>query len=156
MRRIESLNGEWDFMPDYENLPPEELLGLQKWEDQKVSVPSSWRWMIDPDAEFQPYDLFHYPRRWNDALAGLLRRKFTVNPRDGERVILVLKGVLQNSVIFVNGQKVLESCEAYLPLRVDIMDDILPGAENTLIVWCGSFESIETSTGRKVLAPNGS
>ncbi|MCP4165704.1 MAG: hypothetical protein GY759_07400, partial [Chloroflexi bacterium] len=156
MRSRIYLNGEWDFMPDYENRTAEQVLQDCRWDDQKLRVPSSWRYMIDPEADYQPYDMFAYPRAWNEAQSGILGRSFTVDPNANERVYLVLEGVLQSSVVFVNGTKVLETQEGFLPLEIDITDHVKTGADNDLKVWCGPFDSIEIETGRKDLAPNGS
>lgn len=156
MRTRQYLNGEWDFAPDFNHLQPDELLAQAHWENHKINVPSSWRWMIDPKDEFQPYDLFNYPRSWNDASSGLLKRTFSAAPPKGQQVILTVTAVFQRSVIYVNGHKVNESSEAYLPLRINITPYLMPDAENELIVWCGPLDTIDTSTGKKVLAPNGS
>ena len=157
MRTREYLNGEWDFMPDFHNRTPDELIQDPRWESQTVSVPSSWRWSSDPLAEFQPYDLFEYPLSWNEAQSGLLRRTFRAGPLPpGRRTTLVIEAVLQRSLVYLNGSLICSSSEAYLPLRMDVTALLRPGAENELLVWCGPFESVPTPTGKKVLAPNGS
>ena len=156
------LNGEWTFMPDFEGRSPAELLASPQWEAQPVRVPSSWRWMIKPHEPFQPYDLFGYPAAWNDAQSGLLGRTFTVEPQGDasvapdERVWLVFEGILQEWVIFVNGERVAEGSEGFLPVEVDITAHVRPGEANELAVWCGAWRSVETETGPKLLVPEGS
>ena len=54
MRRSICLNGEWHFMPDFAGRAPAELAAAAQWEAQAVRVPSSWRWSIKPQQDFQP------------------------------------------------------------------------------------------------------
>ena len=46
--------------------------------------------------------------------------------------------------------------KSFLPVEVDVTEFARSGEDNELAVWCGPYESVETPTGRKVLAPNGS
>ena len=156
MRHKIYLNGEWNFMPDYQNQAPDEAVKNCQWETRPIRVPSSWRWILDPEADYQPYDMFGYPREWNEAQSGVINRTFTVEQKDNERVFLVFEGVLQKSAIFVNGDKVFETEEGFLPLEIDITAHINNGQENDLKVWCGPFSNIDYITGQKDLAPNGS
>ena len=149
------LNGEWDFMPLPDTQPIQQLPAQVQWEAQKIRVPSSWRWKLQPEAAYQPYDLFGYPSHWNEAPAGLLHRRFTVRRVKGWRVWLIFKAALQRSAYFVNGQKVAESSEGYLPIELDATDFVRDG-DNELVAWCGPFERIPTSTGEKQLVPGGS
>ena len=87
---------------------------------RKLQVPSSWRWMIDPGQSFQPYDLFGYPREWNNAQSGVVARQFAVQPLEGERAVLVFGGLLQEWAIFVNGQQAAAGDEGFLPVEVDV------------------------------------
>ena len=150
------LNGEWAFMPDFEGRSPAELLASPQWEAQPVRVPSSWRWMIKPHEPFQPYDMFGYPAAWNDAQSGLLGRSFTVEPQGDARIWLVFEGILQEWVIFVNGVRVAEGSESFLPIEVDVTAHVRPGEANALAVWCGAWRSVTTETGPKLLVPEGS
>jgi beta-galactosidase len=160
MRRAHLLNGDWDFAPDYAGLEPAAALVAARGEAQKVSVPSSWRWSIAPEQDFQPYDLFGYPMEWNKAQSGILRRTFMVDPAHsgsaaGSRVVLVFKGILQRWAIFVNGALIAEGEESFLPVEIDVTEKVHPG-RNDLAVWCGPFSSRDTPAGRKLLSPNGS
>ncbi len=156
MRRTEILNGDWDFAPDHAGLGPAAALAAARWADRPVSVPSSWRWSIAPGLSFQPYDLFGYPKEWNEIQSGILRRTFTVDPPpDAPRVVLVFKGILQKFALFVNGTLLAEGEESFLPIEVDVTATVRKGT-NEIAAWCGPFESRETPAGRKLLAPNGS
>lgn len=156
MRRALSLNGEWDFAPDYAGLSPTAALSAARWEERKVSVPSSWRWSLDPGSVFQPFDVNGYPGKWNQALSGILSRRFIAEPAQGERAVLIFKGIFQRWAIFVNGALLREGEESFLPVEVDITGVIVKGKENEIAVWCGPFSSVDTAAGRKLLAPNGS
>lgn len=150
------LNGEWSFMPDYQGRSPEEAVEHCQWVERKIRVPSSWKWIIRREAPFQPYDLFGYPEEWNEAESGVIGRSFTIQRDYEERVFLILKGVLQRSCIYINGKKVRESHEAFLPMEIDITDHTKNGDDNDIKVWCGPYKTIPTETGKKILAPNGS
>ena len=148
------LSGAWDFMPLADPSPIQNLPQPQ-WESQKIQVPSSWRWMFDPQAAFQPYDLFGYPSHWNDSPAGLLHCTFEVQAHPGQRVWLIFQAALQRSIYFVNGQKIAESVEGYLPIELDVTNIVEVGI-NQLVVWCGPWEYLPTPMGAKVLVPSGS
>ena len=156
MRESVYLNGEWDFMPDYQGRSMESLVEHPEWGDAKIRVPSTWRFTLDPESDYQPFDVIDYPWEWNEAQSGLLGRSFAATRRPGERIFLIFEAVLQKSAVFVNGHKVLESQEGFLPLEMDITDYVHDGEDNDLKVWCGPFDSTEIETGRKELAPNGS
>ena len=176
------LNGEWQFCPLADPAPLASLPANPAWEAEPVRVPSSWRWSSNPAAEFQPYDLFGYPARWNDAPAGLLRRTFTYSASGEGRTWLIFHGVLQRWQVFINGAAVGTAgagagtagagagaagagagaaeagavCdESFLPVELDVTDFLRPG-ENELALWCGPWERVATPTGEKALTPCGS
>jgi beta-galactosidase len=157
MRNRICLNGEWDFAPDNDYCqPPRHVVRNNSWEAVKVRVPSSWRSAIRPEQEFQPYDLFNYPERWNHAQSGVVRRTFKASLQPGERCFLVLNGVMQRFAVFVNGREVTTSQESFLPVEVDITEALVTETENDLRIWCGPYETVEKPYGNKVLTPSGS
>lgn len=156
MRRKVYLNGEWEFMPDFEARSPEKAVAECVWESEKIRVPSSWKWKINMETDYEPYDMFKYPGHWDKAGSGVLGRTFEVHPEAGERVFLIFKGVLQHWQVFINDVKVLESQEAFLPMEMDITDFALKDCSNTLKVWCGPFKTINTSLGKKQVGLIGS
>ncbi len=123
MRHRICLNGEWDFAPHYNYCQPPR------------DVASSWRSAIRPEQEFQPYDLFNYPEHWNQAQSGVVRRTFTAGHKPGERCFLVLNGVMQRFVVFVNGREVAASQESFLPVEVDVTEALVMETENDLRIW---------------------
>ena len=155
MRERICLNGEWLFCPDYRGLTPEEATASPIWEQKRISIPSSWRWIMKPGTPIQTYDLFGYPARWNDAESGVLSRVFTVKQRSGRRVFLIFQGILQRNVVFVNGAKAAESVEGFLPLEIDVTELVRHG-DNELTIWCGPWERLNTQSEPKLLVPGGS
>lgn len=156
MRRTIGLNGEWDFMPDFAGLPPEEVVRTFQPENRKLSVPSSWRWMIDSGQSFQPYDLFGYPHPWNEAQSGVISRRFDIHREGEERVVLIFRGLLQAWAIYVNGQPAAAGEEGFLPLEVDVTSLVHEGDNNELRIWCGPFSRVETPAGSRQVTPSGS
>ncbi|MBI4927642.1 MAG: hypothetical protein HY835_07740, partial [Anaerolineae bacterium] len=157
-----SLSGSWEICLLSDPNPPITLPQAPAYESQPHHVPSSWRWILDSRLDDQPYDLFHYPRHWNDAPAALLRRRFNVESRPGERVWLTFQGVLQRWVCFVNRVPLLPEgadspvvSESFLPVSFDITGALQPG-ENELVVWTGAWAQMETPAGEKLTNPNGS
>ena len=156
MRKRVYLNGEWDFMPDFEGRSPQKAVNECIWEKEKIRVPSSWKCKINRTNGYEPYDMFLYPEHWNDAGSGVLGRVFDACPEPNQRVFLIFKGVLQNWQVFINDICVSESQEAFLPVEIDITDFIDNKRANSLKVWCGPFKTIETPFGRKQVGLTGS
>lgn len=160
-RNILCLNGEWDFMPIYGVKSclsmPEKIV----YEEEKIRVPSSWRYVIQEGTpfcksgfgmvdEFQPFNMFQYPEKWSKADTALYRRTFTVSDDMLEgRVFLRFDGIMQTSCIYLNNKKVALWDEAYLPLKVDVTGFVKKdGSENELIVVCSTFEEVVTPLGQ--------
>lgn len=153
-----SLNGRWDFMPLYDR--PQELSLPPKivYDKQKVNVPSSWRGAYESRPGytfgrieaydyglFAPYD---YPREWDRAEAGLLRRSFAV-PEEwaGRRIVLRLDGVMQQAAVYLNGIKLAIWRDGYLPLRLDATPYVRPGETCELQVVCANFDKTSIPSG---------
>lgn len=156
MRKKFCLNGEWDFMPDFEGKSPREAVESCHWTNRKVAVPSGWKTVVCQNSEYQPYNVFEYPTEWNDADSGVLGRTFRAGKREGKRIFLKFNGILQSSEVFVNGVSTVRSNEGFLPIETDITGLVREDGENELKVWCGSFDAVDTDTGHKLLAPCGS
>lgn len=161
MRRQICLNGEWDFMPVYNVKSCLDIPEKLAYEKEKIRVPSSWRYVTLEGTpyfksgfgivnDFEPFNMFEYPREWNRAETGVYHRTFSI-PADmlTSRIFLRFDGMTQMSGIFLNGQRVAVWDEAYLPLRVDVTGYIKrDGSENDLIVVCTTFEDIRIPSGQ--------
>ena len=156
MRKTIYLNGAWNFMPDYKAQDPEKLVTECVWEKEKIMVPSSWKWALDNGSDYEPYDLFYYPKHWNEAGSGILERNFEVSHQANERIFLIFEGVFQNWQVFINDVCVLQSQEAFLPVEVDITNYVHLSSSNSLKVWCGPFKTIDTPLGKKQIGLIGS
>lgn len=156
MRSKVYLNGEWNFMPDYEGRASKDAVDNCIWADRKITVPSSWKTALWKDHEYQSYNLFEYPIEWNDANSGVLGRTFEVLKKVNENVFLKLNGVLQRSEVYINGTRVSQSNEGFLPQEIDITEFVIEGYKNEIKVWCGNFDAVDIDTGHKFLAPCGS
>ena len=155
------LNGEWDFMPVYGVKACLDLPQEIHYEEEKIRVPSSWRYVVPEGMpfceegfgivdDFEPFNLFEYPREWSTAETGVYRRKFSVQGRtSGERISLQFDGIMQQSRIYLNGHSIAEWDEAYLPLTVDITKHLTEeGIENELMVVCTTFEEAQLASGK--------
>ncbi|MDY3929937.1 MAG: glycoside hydrolase family 2 TIM barrel-domain containing protein [Clostridia bacterium] len=148
------LNGEWDFMPIYENKFSCELPEKLVYEKEKCIVPSSWRGHVKglylDKYNFDPMNVFDYPKEWSDAEAGILHRTFRV-PKEmkGQRIFLGFDAIAHKSAVYLNGEKLTEWLEAFLPLYIDITDKVKEDEENDLYVACCEFDECEIPSGQK-------
>lgn len=156
------LNGEWDFMPLYGHGTGYELPADLVYEEQKVEVPSSWRnsyerlpgkiFGVIPEHEYEPYDLFNYPKEWAQADAGVLHRTFRV-PQDmdanGMRIFLRMDGIMQKAAIYLDHHLIAMWDDGYLPFSVDITEFVTSNTEHDLHVVCGNFDKVDIPSGQK-------
>ncbi|CAM4191322.1 glycoside hydrolase family 2 protein [Saccharibacillus endophyticus] len=152
------LNGLWDFMPLYDRSQELSLPESVAYEKRKVSVPSSWRGAYESRPgyafgriEAYGYELFApygYPKEWDRAEAGLLRRSFVV-PADwtDRRILLRLDGVMQQAAVYVNGEQIAVWRDGYLPLRLDLTARLRPGETCELQVVCANFDQTAIPSG---------
>lgn len=150
MRKDILLNGEWDFMPIYGKRTLE-LPDKIEYAKEKILVPSSWKngtkSMSVKKYGFDPFNTFNYPEQWEDAKSGVIARTITVSEdMKKQKIVLKFDAMMQCSAIYLNGEKLADWNEAYLPLFVDITDAAKTG-ENLLQVVCTEFEKHEIPSG---------
>ena len=159
-RQEMSLNGRWQFQPvgvpqnfvrDTGNAPALPAPNATKWEQTPLKVPSPWNvntWGDGRDAganTARPYSadsVYYpsYPRAWDGVEMGWLRRSFRVPANWGaRRLVLHFEGVAGQAQIWVNGRKVGENFDSFLPFEFDITDEIKRGGVNEL--WVGVRKS---------------
>ena len=133
------LNGSWDFMPIYSGgkadfRPPEKFEA----DPVKIKIPSAWN--INNFAsknvkggDFNAYP--SYPQKWLDAKMGWMKRSFSV-PQSwkGKRAILRFDGVMGYCEVYVNGKKVADNFDMFMPFEADITNAVKVGGENELMV----------------------
>lgn len=168
MRNRWCLNGEWDFMPLYDQPQRRQLPDEIVYEPEPVRVPSSWRRSYEqPNGRtfgeihehgYAPMDLYSYPKAWDAAEAGVLHRCFRIPEHmAGQRIVLRLDGIMQKAVLFLDGAEVAVWEDGYLPLRLDITSSVAPGREHHLHILCGSFDRVKLPSGmEKVTGLTGS
>lgn len=151
MREKITLNGEWEFMPIYgvesSLAMPNDFVA----EGKKVIVPSSFRYSADDIGIIDEYELYNtwgYPKKWNKAMTGVLRREFIL-PESfiGKRIFLYFGAILQMSAIYLNGEKIGASEQGFLPIEVEVTDIIKPNNELKILVT--SFDSNIVPSGEK-------
>ncbi|MEK3838305.1 glycoside hydrolase family 2 TIM barrel-domain containing protein [Paenibacillus sp. FSL M7-0896] len=162
------LNGEWDFMPLYDQPRSRALPERLQYEARKIQVPSSWRYSYTApsgskfgevaDHNFQPFDVYSYPEEWNAAEAGVLHRSFQVPETMLEqRVVLRFDGIMQKAAIYLDRERIALWEDGFLPLRLDITGLVKPGREQQLHVVCGSFDTAVLPSGEtKITGLSGS
>ena len=144
MRKKICLNGFWDFScktDSLEKLPSD-------WETTQISVPSPYNinnfsrgytrniegeTFYVEGGDFRLYP--EYPLHWDDLKLGFYRRNiFIPEENKGKRLFLCFDAVAYSSIYYLNGVKIGEDKEAFLPIELEITDFVRYGEENELIV----------------------
>lgn len=149
------LNGLWQFQPVAlpkgskrndgvtPELPPAQAAG---WASVPIKIPSPWnvntwgggrRERMGADRMYWPDSVYYpsYPEAWDRAEMGWLRRGFPVPETwRGQRIILHFEAVSGECQVMVNGKKVAEHFDNFLPFEVDVTSSVRFGTENELLV----------------------
>ena len=164
------LNGSWDFQAvpvpsDYvygKGVAPElPMPSPDAWDDVAIRIPSPWnvnefanRNLEGPDHRNYP----SYPKKWDHVKMAWMRKTVDV-PADwtGKTVRLHFEAVAGYSEIYVNGQKVGENFDLFLPFEIDVTDVVKPGETAEILVGVRSQSLFEdnSTVGRRVV-PAGS
>lgn len=131
------LNGKWDFMPVYGAKVSDFKKPVTfKKENVAIKIPSPWNVNHFTDGQGGDFTAYpSYPKEWEKAEIGWMRKNVSV-PSDwsGKQVILHFEAVMGKTEVYVNGQKVAENFELFLPFEADITSFIKPGQENEILV----------------------
>ena len=155
------LNGPWRFQPvpapnGYEwdkgvppDLPPP---AEDKWEKVPIKIPSPWNvnhWGNGPktgagtDKLYVPDSVYYpsYPEQWIHYHMAWMGRTFRVPAEwsQDRRLVLHFESVAGECQIWVNGRKVGEHFDKYLPFDVDVTDAVRRDAENAVRVGVRSY-----------------
>ncbi len=164
------LNGYWSFQPVA--TPPDYRQGAGKapelpmptpdgWSSTKIKIPSPWnindfsnRDLEGPDHRNYP----SYPKSWDNVLMAWMKKDVVV-PADwnGETIKLYFEAVAGDATVYVNGKKVGENFDLFLPFSFDITDCVTPGKEAEILVGVRSQKLFEDNStiGRRIV-PAGS
>ncbi|MGO4372885.1 sugar-binding domain-containing protein [Paenibacillus sp. MCAF20] len=164
MRTSICLNGEWDFMPLYENHSGFDLPTELDYDDRKIQVPSSWRASYVrasgksfgeiPEHGYSPYDLHGYPKEWTQADAGVLHREFRLpDTMTGgtKRIFLRFDGIMQKAAVYLDRKLIAIWEDGYLPLLADVTENVQAGTTHQLHVVCGNFDKVTLPSGQTKL-----
>lgn len=118
------LSGPWLFLPDKKDV------GVASgWFGESFDA-SAWRRVTIPIA-FD--DCGHDLNRYGGV--GWFRRTVNVPKNlENKRVVLRFEGISYNAVVWLNGQKVGENHDAFLPFDITVSDALRYGADNLIVV----------------------
>jgi len=182
LRQELCLNGLWRFQPmpapngyvwDKGILPELPPPAEDKWEKVPIKIPSPWNanhWGNGPkvgagtDKPCVPDSVYYpsYPEQWIHYHMAWMERSFRVprNWAEDHRLVLHFESVAGECQIWVNGRKVGEHFDKYLPFDVDVTDVIQRDGENTVRVGVRSYRLFDKRDSKyaKMSAPypNGS
>jgi beta-galactosidase len=162
------LNGLWDFQgvdlpkdwkPDVGNAPELTAAGPNAWDNVKIKIPSPWnvngyKRSDGPDR----YDFPSYPEKWETYKMGWMRKAVTIPADwDGKQIILHFEAVAGFTEVFVDGRKVCENFDIFLPFESDITEYANPGKNIEILVGVRhhSLFNDNRTVGRRIL-PAGS
>lgn len=161
MRKSICLNGEWDFMPLYENGSGFDLPTELDYDDRKIQVPSSWRASYVrasgksfgeiPEHGYAPYDLHGYPKEWARADAGVIHREFRLPDTmtvPETRIFLRFDGIMQKAAVYLDRKLIALWEDGYLPLLADVTECVQAGTTHQLHVVCRNFDKVTLPSGQ--------
>jgi len=131
------LNGTWDFMPVYNAKASDfKLPSSFKKESTPIKIPSPWNVNNFTDGQGGDFISYpSYPKEWDKAKIGWMKKNVSVpSGWNGKQMILHFEGVMGNTLVYVNGEKVAENFELFLPFEVDVTRYMKPGQENEILV----------------------
>ncbi len=182
LRQELCLNGPWRFQPlpvpngyawDRGILPELPPPAEDKWEQVPIKIPSPWNanhWGNGPktgagtDTPYVADSVYYpsYPESWIHFHMAWMERAFRVPaawPQE-RRLVLHFESVAGECQVWVNGRKVGEHFDKYLPFDVDVTEAVTRGAENTLRVGVRGYRLFDKRDPKytKMIAPypNGS
>lgn len=164
------LNGYWQFQPvalpaDYRQgagkAPELPMPTADGWSSTLIKIPSPWninsfgyRDLEGPDHRNYP----SYPKEWDKVLMGWMKKTVQV-PVDwsGETIKLYFEAVAGDTEVYVNGHKVGENFDLFLPFSFDITRYVTPGQNAEILVGVRSQKLFEdnSTVGRRIV-PGGS
>ncbi len=131
------LNGKWDFMPIYNAKATDfKLPASFKKESTSIKIPSPWNVNNFTDGQGGDFVTYpSYPKEWEKAKIGWMRKSVSVpSGWNGNQMILHFEGVMGKTLVYVNGEKVAENFELFLPFEVDVTRYMKAGQENEILV----------------------
>lgn len=164
------LNGRWDIQTvalpkGYQmgkgEAPDLPLPRADAWSPTKIKIPSPWnvnafanRELAGPDHRNFP----SYPKAWEDARMAWMRKMVSI-PADwnNKQIKLHFEAVAGFAEVYVDGEKVAENFDLFLPFEADITDRVQPGQTIEVLVGVRDQALYEdkSTIGRRII-PAGS
>jgi beta-galactosidase len=106
------------------------------WDATPIRIPSPWNVNAFNQGDGGDFRCFpSYPKAWESAQMGWLRRSFRVPPAwSGRRIILRFDAVAGDAQVDVNGKTVAHNFDSFLPFDVDVTDAVKMDGDNELLV----------------------
>lgn len=163
------LNGLWDFQAvavpsSYkygEGVAPEMSKPTNAWDKTKIRIPSPWnindfanRNMEGPDHRNFP----SYPKEWESVKMAWMRKSVTIPQEWSQKQIqLHFEAVAGYTEVYVDGEKVGENFDIFLPFTIDITEQVSAGQTIEVLVGVRSQSMFEdrSTIGRRIV-PAGS
>jgi len=163
------LNGRWDFQgveipanwKRGEGMAPELTpADPNGWETVKIKIPSPWNvnGFVKSTEGADTVTYPSYPENWIHYEMGWMRKIATVPANwAGQKIVLHFEAVAGCTEVYVNGEKVIENFDLFLPFEADLTDKVRPGQEIEILVGVRKHNLFNknTATGRRVI-PAGS
>jgi len=164
------LNGRWDFQAvalpaGYQRgktaTPELTKPNAGAWDAVKIKIPSPWninsfanRNLEGPDHRNYP----SYPASWDEVKMAWMRKTVTIPDKwAGKNISLHFEAVAGFTEVFVNGKKVAENFDLFLPFDADITEAVKAGEKVEILVGVRSQSLFEDNStiGRRIV-PAGS
>lgn len=141
----QSLVGLWEFRPLA--AIPEKMLEppIDGWDSTPIRVPGYWN-SFPPSVggDWGAYDHYRYPAHWNDAPAAWYRYRFRAERSLARRAAradglppqthLHFAAVAGHSTVWLNGVRLGENTDSFLPFAFDVSAVLRPDGDNELCV----------------------
>ena len=162
------LNGHWQFQgidlpanwkPNTGNAPDLPMPAQNAWDDVKIKIPSPWnvnsyKRSDGPDH----HDFPSYPAKWESCKMAWMKKTVSI-PADfkDKQLILHFEAVAGFAEVYVNGKKVCENFELFLPFEADITEYAEPGKNAEVLVGVRHHSLFDdnSTVGRRII-PAGS
>ena len=139
------LNGLWDYqgviIPEnwqrnVGNAPELTKPRPDAWDDVKIKIPSPWNVNSYKRSDGPDHrDFPSYPAAWEDDEMAWMRKNVTIPAKwDGKQIILHFGAVAGFTEVFVEGHKVCENFDLFLPFEADITEYAKPDSEIEILV----------------------
>ena len=140
------LNGSWQFQPvavpptyqhDQGTPPTLTAPSATAWDKTPIKIPSPWNvndfTRGDGDGgDFRTYP--SYPKAWEKAEMGWLRRSVRIPQWKGQRLLLHFEAVAGETVVIFNGHEVARNFDLFMPFECDVTQWAKLGGANELLV----------------------